>query len=99
MFAEMFDALDTGGTPRETFYDGYVVNAIMDAAYASAASKRWEPVVLAEWRGREESDVRPEYPSFDAEYWLVKEEVTHYGARKLVLKHKVTGRIEERVQA
>jgi predicted dehydrogenase len=99
MFAEMFDALDTGGMPRETFYDGYVVNAIMDAAYASAASKRWEPVVLAEWRGREEADVRREYPSFDAEYWLVKEEFTHYGARKLVLKHKDTGRIEERVQA
>ena len=99
MFAEMFDAIDTGGMPRETFYDGYVVNAIMDAAYASAASKRWEPVVLAEWRGREEADVRPEYPSFDAEYWLVKQEVTHYGARKLVLKHKATGRIEERVEA
>ena len=30
-------------TPRETFYDGYVVNAIMDAAYRSAKAHAWEP--------------------------------------------------------
>jgi hypothetical protein len=34
----------------ETLYDGYVVNAILDACYASARSKRWEPVEL-DWRG------------------------------------------------
>ena len=27
------DAIDEGRAPRETFYDGYVVNAIMDAAF------------------------------------------------------------------
>ena len=35
----------------ETFYDGYVVNAVMDAAFRSARSRAWEPVELAEWRG------------------------------------------------
>ncbi len=50
MFADMFDAMDEGRPPQETMYDGYVVNAIMDACYRSAGSKRWEPVEL-EWRG------------------------------------------------
>ena len=35
----------SGRAPQETFYDGYVVNAIMDACYRSAKSAtRWEPV-------------------------------------------------------
>jgi predicted dehydrogenase len=33
-----------GQTPRETFADGYVVNCVIDAAYRSAQTKRWEPV-------------------------------------------------------
>ena len=37
MFTDMFDALDGGRTPRETLYDGYVVNAVMDACYRSAS--------------------------------------------------------------
>ena len=53
MFTDMFRSLDEGGAPQETFYDGYIVNAIMDAAYASMTSKRWEPVKLAVWRGRD----------------------------------------------
>ena len=36
MFTDMFDALDGGAQPRETLYDGYVVNAVMDACYRSA---------------------------------------------------------------
>src|SRR5215216_6268899 len=36
MFTDMFDAMDAGREPMETFYDGYVVNAIMDACYRSA---------------------------------------------------------------
>ena len=44
MFTDMFDAMDGGDEPQETFYDGYVVNAIMDACYRSAESRpgsRW----------------------------------------------------------
>ena len=39
MFTDMFRALEEGRAPRETFYDGYVVNAIMDACYRSAKSR------------------------------------------------------------
>ncbi|HKN48489.1 MAG TPA: Gfo/Idh/MocA family oxidoreductase, partial [Candidatus Polarisedimenticolia bacterium] len=38
------DALRTGAPFAETFEDGYVVNAIIDAGYRSARSGRWEPV-------------------------------------------------------
>src|SRR6187401_3313800 len=42
MFTDMFDALEAGTAPQETFYDGYVVNAVMDAAFRSAKSGAWE---------------------------------------------------------
>ena len=50
MFTDMFRAMDEGRAPQETLYDGYVVNAIMDACYRSAKAHAWEPVEL-EWRG------------------------------------------------
>jgi len=46
MFSDMLNALDSGEEPMETFYDGYVVNAIMDACYRSVKSKQWEKVEL-----------------------------------------------------
>ncbi len=52
MFQDMLDARDAGREPMETFYDGYVVNAVIDACYKSMKSGRWEPVGLAEWRPR-----------------------------------------------
>jgi predicted dehydrogenase len=42
MMADVIDALRTGRPPRETFRDGYVVNAILDAAYRSLHSGTWE---------------------------------------------------------
>jgi predicted dehydrogenase len=33
-----------GKQPREDFTDGYVVNCVLDAAYRSMKSERWEPV-------------------------------------------------------
>lgn len=97
MFTDMFDALDQNRAPKETFYDGYVVNAIMDAAYLSVKSKQWEPVVLNVWRGAEQQEETSVLTSYDQDHWLVKEEVTHYGAKKLILKEKVSGRIFERL--
>jgi predicted dehydrogenase len=97
MFAEMFNALEQGQMPRETFYDGYIVNAIMDAAYLSAQSKRWEPVRLEGWRGQTDSGPEEKGVSYDEGHWLIKEETTHYGTRKLILKEKATGRIFERI--
>jgi predicted dehydrogenase len=52
MFQDMLDGFDQKRAPTETFYDGYVVNAIVDACYRSIESKRWEPVALDDWRGR-----------------------------------------------
>jgi predicted dehydrogenase len=46
MFTDVLNALDSGKEPMETFYDGYVVNVIMDACYRSAKSKKWETVEL-----------------------------------------------------
>ncbi len=97
MFMDMFNALEKGVAPKETFYDGYVVNAILDAAYKSAKTKQWEPVDLKVWRGRTGVSKDSHLTEYDAEHYLVKEEVTHYGAKKVILKHKKTGKISERV--
>jgi predicted dehydrogenase len=46
MMADVIEAYRTGRPPRETFRDGYVVNAVLDAAYRSMRSGCWEPVTL-----------------------------------------------------
>lgn len=96
MFMEMFNAYENGKKPKETFYDGYVVNCVLDAAYKSAKTKQWEPVVLETWRGRTGLSKESHLTEYDADHYLVKEEVTHY-AKKVILKNKHTGKIEERV--
>lgn len=96
MFMDMFNAMEKGTPPKETFYDGYVVNAVLDAAYKSAKSKQWESVKLNIWRGRTGVSKDSHLQSHDADHYLVKEEVTHYGAKKLILKNKKTGKIIEK---
>jgi len=91
MFTDMFESIELGRRPQETFYDGYVVNAILDAAYRSAASKGWEAVELPEWRGAEYSEPIKGHRSFDENYYLIKEEVLPNGTGKRILKDKVTG--------
>ena len=44
MMRHVVEAFRTGTAPRETFHDGFVVNTIIDAAYRSMRSGRWEPV-------------------------------------------------------
>jgi len=97
MFTEMFQCVEKGAQPKETFYDGYVVNAIIDAAYKSAKTKLWEPVQLDVWRGQEGLSKASNLVEYDVDNYLVKEEMTHYGAKKLILKNKHTGKIEERI--
>lgn len=97
MFADMFNAIENKTQPKETFYDGYVVNSVLDAAYRSAKSKLWEPVQLDIWRGRSGVSKDSHLVEYDAEHYLVKEEMTHYGAKKVILKNKVTGKIDEKV--
>jgi predicted dehydrogenase len=97
MFSDMFDALDNGTSPRETLYDGYVVNAVMDATYRSAASHAWEPVQL-DWRGGTTPRI-----STTPETWqghvVIKREVLPDGREKLILKDSTTGEYLERVIA
>jgi predicted dehydrogenase len=97
MFMDMFNSLEKGVDPKETFYDGYVVNAVLDAAYKSAKTKQWEPVKLDVWRGKSGVSKDSHLHEYDSEHYLVKDEVTHYGARKLILKNKKTGKITEKV--
>jgi predicted dehydrogenase len=96
MFGDMLEAIDAGRPPMETFYDGYVVNAIMDAAYRSVASKRWEPVELAEWRGKTGVPKVSGLRDFDADHWLIKEEKMPDGQVKKIVRHKQTGTVSER---
>jgi predicted dehydrogenase len=96
MFMDMFNAMENGTKPKETFYDGYVVNAVLDAAYKSAKSKLWEPVTLDIWRGKTGVTKDSHLTQYDADHYLVKEEVTHYGVKKVILKNKKTGKIVEK---
>lgn len=99
MFSDMFNALDEGRLPKETLYDGYVVNAVIDACYKSSKSKQWEPVEIDDWRG--DDDV-PRIGGGGAEYegfFLVKKERMPDGRVKLILKDKETGEISQKVVA
>jgi predicted dehydrogenase len=98
MFADMLDALEEGRPPAETFYDGYVVHAIMDAAYRSMASKRWEPVALEVWRGKEDAEETTASRAFDDRHDLVKRERLSDGRVKLILKDRRTGDIVQKVE-
>ena len=97
MFADMLNALDNDDQPMETFYDGYVVNAIMDAAYRSTESKQWEPVVLEDWRGSDEVDTDVQMAEYDADFFLIKKEKMPDGRTKLILKEKKAGKIVQKV--
>jgi predicted dehydrogenase len=96
MFTDMFDALDSGREPMETFYDGYVINTMLDAAYRSAKSRQWEPVNV-EWRATNPAKpIRGVAREIDG-YALVKEERMQGNQLKQLLSDKQTGRIIERV--
>jgi predicted dehydrogenase len=95
MFTDMFEAIEAGREPVETFYDGYVVNAVMDAALRSARTRAWEPVDV-EWRGGETPRIRREERSLDGMV-VVKEEHLPDGRRKLILRDPTSGEIVDRV--
>jgi predicted dehydrogenase len=94
MFSDMFDALDEGRQPRETLYDGYVVNAVMDACYRSSKSKRWEPVELEDWRGAGVEPITRTPRRHDGKV-VVKEERMPDGRRKLILKDEESGEFSD----
>ena len=98
MFSDMFGAMEDGRAPRETFYDGYVVNAVMDAAYKSAKSRAWEPVELFEWRGGATARIAKNPETFEGQT-VIKRELLPDGRSKLILKDPATGDFTDRIVA
>jgi predicted dehydrogenase len=97
MFTDQFRAIDAGTQPRETFYDGYVVNAVMDACYRSARSRQWEPVEL-EWRGGTTPRIANDPERYEG-LVVIKREILPDGRHKLILKDEATGDFSDRVVA
>ncbi len=98
MFTDMFDALDNGTDPMETFYDGYVVNAVMDACYRSIESKRWEPIDLELWRTEDQEKIKTLEVDHDEEFILIKKEKMPDGRTKLIIKEKASGKISQKIE-
>lgn len=96
MFNDMMDTLESGKAPLENFYDGYVVNCIMDAAYKSASTRQWEKVDLPVWRGRTGAESKT-FANYDDDYFFIKEEMMPNGSKRLLLKHKETGKVIEKI--
>jgi predicted dehydrogenase len=97
MFNDMFGAIDEGRQPMETFYDGYVVNAIMDACYRSARSRSWEPVTL-DWRGGETARIASTPETYEGQV-VIKREILPDGRHKLILKDPGSGDFTDRIVA
>lgn len=96
MFADVLSALEEQRAPMEDFYDGYVVNAIVDAAYRSVDSRTWESVNLPVWRGQEGAERVGAIREFDADHLLIKEEKLPDGTSRLILRNKATGEVIQR---
>jgi predicted dehydrogenase len=94
MFTDMFKAMDDGTQPMETFYDGYVVNAIIDACYRSAESRAWEPVRFDDWRGTGVPRIARSARAHDGKT-VIKEETMPDGRRKLILKDEESGEFSD----
>ena len=95
MFMDMFNSMDRGTQPMETFYDGYIVNAIVDAAYKAAETKKWEPIEIRDWRGGSVNAEQSSLKEYDARHLLLKEEKMPDGRLKVILKDKETGSISQ----
>ena len=97
MFTDMFSAIDDGRAPQETFYDGYVVNAVMDAAYRSAKRAAWEPIEL-DWRGGTTARIATTPEVFET-LVVIKRELLPDGRLKLILKDPASGDFSDRIVA
>jgi len=114
MFQDMLDAREAGREPIETFYDGYVVNAVIDACYMSMKSGRWEPVGLTEWGVGMPAAPRASTKKVEAKngsrlengpgataeagFSAIKTERLPDGRTKRILKNKATGCIIETIE-
>lgn len=96
MFADVLSAMEESRPPMEDFYDGYVVNAIVDAAYRSNGTKRWESVELPIWRGQQSAERVGAIREYDEDHLLIKEEKLPDGTTKVILRNRKTGEITQR---
>ena len=97
MFTDMFDSMESGRAPRESFYDGYIVNAIMDACYRSSKSRGWEPIDI-EWRAGATPRIGVEPERHDG-LVVIKRELLPDGRQKLILKDEASGDFSDRIGA
>ncbi len=97
MFSDMFRAMEGGKQPRETLYDGYVVNAVMDACYRSATSGRWEAVEL-DWRGGATPRIASTPETFEGQT-VIKREILPDGRHRLIVKDPESGDFSDRIVA
>ena len=96
MFNNMFNSMDNNEEPMETFYDGYIVNTIIDACYKSAKTKQWEPVDISIWRGDKNVPHIRNVKEVDGQI-LIKSEVMPDGTTKQILKAPNTGKVSEKI--
>jgi len=97
MFTDMFNSMESKKDPMETFYDGYVVNAIMDACFKSAETHGWAPVEL-DWRGGKTPRIQNKPSMYEGQV-IIKQETLPDGRVKLILKDPKTNEFSDRVVA
>jgi predicted dehydrogenase len=110
MFRDMLDAWEAGREPMETFRDGYVVNAVIDACYRSMRSGKWEDVrLVVPGKAPKRAPGRPQEVKTRGERGAgrgrartaglvaIKQERLPDGRIKTILKDRATGRIVERI--
>ena len=96
MFQDMFDAMDSGREPVETFYDGYVVNAVIDACFASARSGAWESIQIDDWPHAPTPPVSKQTELFEG-HPVIKRELLPDGRSKVMYQHSETKEVLEQV--
>lgn len=99
MFTDVLGSLEKNIQPKETFYDGYVVNAIMDAAYKSQMTKRWEPVELHQWRGGDQDSDSATSREYDDRHYLIKRERMPNGQTRVILRDKASGHVTQKIES
>ena len=97
MFTDMFNSMEKKADPMETFYDGYVVNAIMDACFKSVETHGWAKVDL-DWRGGSTPRISNTPAMYEGKV-IIKQEVLPDGRVKLILKDPKDNSFTDKVVA
>ena len=97
MFSDMFEAMEDGRQPMESFYDGYVVNAVLDACYRSAETRNWEPIDLDVWRADKPARRVGVHARRHDGKILIKEERMPDGTVKRILKDPDSGAVSQTI--